>query len=188
MTTPREDAGKPPTPWTTIDKVSREWGLYDVVSRALLGKFSPSRRQLLVGNIVMAVAKWRENFRDCGCWKTDDGYALCPWHERMLQSQVAPLRAALAAAPETPREDAIAYPGNPHDSPIWQELADALDKAMIRHAPMHSPHEGHSVIREELDELWEHVRGDTGRSTEARKEAIQIAAMGLRYALDLCDE
>src|SRR5574338_802471 len=94
-------AEKPPTPWATIDKVSREWGLYDVVSRALLGKFTPSRRQLLVGNIVMAVAKWRENFRDCGCWKTDDGYALCPWHERMLQSQVGPLRAALASPTTT---------------------------------------------------------------------------------------
>lgn len=79
-----------------------------------------------------------------------------------------------------------AYLGNPHDSPIWEELSEALDAAMTRHAPMHSPHEGHSVIREELDELWEHVRADTGRGADARKEAIQIAAMGLRYALDLC--
>lgn len=78
------------------------------------------------------------------------------------------------------------YLGNPHDAAIWEELADALDAAMTRHAPMHSPHEGHSVIREELDELWEHVRADTGRTAAARKEAIQIAAMGLRYALDLC--
>jgi hypothetical protein len=80
------------------------------------------------------------------------------------------------------------YLGNVHDSPIWGELADALDAAITRHAPMNSPHEGHSVIREELDELWDHVRADTGRSTDARKEAIQIAAMGLRYALDLCGE
>lgn len=78
------------------------------------------------------------------------------------------------------------YLGNPHDSPIWEELSDALDKAMTKHAPMNSPHEGWSVIFEELEELREHVRGDTGRSTDARKEAIQVAAMGLRYALDLC--
>lgn len=83
---------------------------------------------------------------------------------------------------------APAYLGNPHDHPIWEELADALEAAMTRHAAMHSPHEGHSVIREELEELWEHVRADTGRSADARKEAIQIAAMGLRYALDLCGE
>jgi len=51
---------------------------------------------------------------------------------------------------------------------------------------MNSPHEGYAVILEELDELWEHVRDDTGRGVEARKEAIQVAAMGLRYALNLC--
>lgn len=80
------------------------------------------------------------------------------------------------------------YLGNPHDSPIWEELSDALDAAMTRHAPMNSPHEGWSVIWEELEELREHVRADSGRSAAARKEAIQIAAMGLRYALDLCTE
>jgi hypothetical protein len=61
-----------------------------------------------------------------------------------------------------------------------------LIKAMTKHAPMNSPHEGHSVIREELDELWDHVKADTGRTTAARKEARQVAAMGLRYVLDLC--
>jgi hypothetical protein len=77
--------------------------------------------------------------------------------------------------------------GNPHDHPIVQELADALDKARDKHAPMNSPHEGWAVIAEELDELWDHVRSDTGRSAAARHEAIQIAAMGLRYAIDLYD-
>jgi len=69
---------------------------------------------------------------------------------------------------------------------LLAEVEEALVAARYRHAPMHSPHEGISVIREEVDELWEHVRADTGRSADARKEAIQIAAMGLRYALDLC--
>ena len=83
---------------------------------------------------------------------------------------------------------APAYLGNPHDHPIWQELADELDLAMTKHPPMHSPHEGISVIREELDpELWDHVCADTGRSPEARHEALQVAAMALRYILDLCE-
>lgn len=61
-----------------------------------------------------------------------------------------------------------------------------LYAAMTKHRSMASAHEGHSVIREELDkELWEHVCNDTGESLEARKEAIQVAAMGLRYALDI---
>lgn len=63
----------------------------------------------------------------------------------------------------------------------------ALSKALIKHAPMHSPHEGMSVIREELDELWDHVKADTGRTPEARKEALQLAAMAIRYVVDLID-
>jgi hypothetical protein len=71
---------------------------------------------------------------------------------------------------------------------LLAEVGAEVARAEAKHAPMHSPHEGHSVIREELDELWEHVRADTGRSADARKEAIQIAAMGVRYALNLCSE
>lgn len=70
---------------------------------------------------------------------------------------------------------------------IAMEIAAEVERAERKHAPMHSPHEGWSVIFEELEELREHVRADTGRSAEARKEAIQIAAMGLRYALNLCE-
>lgn len=71
---------------------------------------------------------------------------------------------------------------------LAQEVVAELEKAKAAHAPMHSPHEGWSVIWEELEELREHVRADTGRSGAARKEALQIAAMGMRYALNLCDQ
>jgi len=70
---------------------------------------------------------------------------------------------------------------------ILEEIKTELVKSMTKHAPMHSPHEGHSVIREEFEELWDHVKADTGRTPEARKEAMQVAAMGVRYALDLCE-
>lgn len=59
-------------------------------------------------------------------------------------------------------------------------------RAMSKHPPMHSPHEGHSVIREELDELWSHVMKDTGQTVLAQKEAIQIACTAARYVIDLC--
>jgi hypothetical protein len=72
---------------------------------------------------------------------------------------------------------------------VLNELRQEVADARSLHAPMNSPHEGWAVIREELDpELWEHVCGDTGRSPEARKEALQIAAMGVRYILDLIDD
>lgn len=64
-------------------------------------------------------------------------------------------------------------------------LKAELYSAMTKHRSMASAHEGHSVIREELDELWDHVKVDTGDTIDARKEALQVAAMGLRYALDV---
>jgi hypothetical protein len=69
---------------------------------------------------------------------------------------------------------------------LLAQLRIELLRAMQKHAPMHSPHEGHSVIAEELDELWDHVKADTGHTSDARIEALQVAAMGLRYAVDLC--
>jgi hypothetical protein len=58
--------------------------------------------------------------------------------------------------------------------------------AAIKHRPMNSPHEGISVMREEFDELWDHVKADTGQTDDAMDEAIQVSAMGVRYVLDLC--
>jgi hypothetical protein len=60
-------------------------------------------------------------------------------------------------------------------------------RAEAKWPPMNSPHEGHSVIREELDELWDHVCADTGRSSDAMKEAVQVACTAIRYVCDLCD-
>lgn len=61
--------------------------------------------------------------------------------------------------------------------------------ASIKFEPFNSPHEGYAVIKEELDELWDDVRKkNRGRSTAARSEAIQVAAMAVRYVVDLCNE
>ena len=70
---------------------------------------------------------------------------------------------------------------------IAAEIAREVARAEEKHKLLNSPHEGWSVIFEEVEELREHVRADTGRSAEVRKEAIQVAAIGLRYVLNLCD-
>ena len=69
--------------------------------------------------------------------------------------------------------------------PVYEELRKAQD----RYPAMNSAHEGWAVIAEELDELWDHVRGKQGeRTVEAmRKEAIQVAAMATRFIIDICD-
>ena len=78
------------------------------------------------------------------------------------------------------------YLPNPHDHPIWSEISDELNEAMETFAPMHSPHEGWAVIQEEVDELWAEVKANVGRRDAARHEAIQVAAMAIRYVLEVC--
>lgn len=64
-------------------------------------------------------------------------------------------------------------------------VADELSNAQVKFGPMVSAHEGYAVILEELDELWQHVKVGDGETTPALFEAVQVAAMALRYVLDL---
>lgn len=73
-------------------------------------------------------------------------------------------------------------------------VAQALDavaaeyaKARRKHPRMHSGHEGYAVIAEELDELWDHVKGDTATGPLAKKEACQVAAMAVAFMLEVCE-
>lgn len=63
-----------------------------------------------------------------------------------------------------------------------------LQKAMKEHAPMHSAHEGKAVIEEELDELWDEVKLKKRDDVAMRKEALHVAAMAVRFLLDLNEE
>lgn len=70
-------------------------------------------------------------------------------------------------------------------------LADVmreLERAMTLHPkPQNSPHEGWAVIFEELDELWDEVKKKGGgRDQQAYIEAKQVAAMAIRYMLEVC--
>lgn len=71
------------------------------------------------------------------------------------------------------------------------EAAAELDRATALHGRgTGSAHESHSVLREEFEELWDEVKkgGSEPRDFERmRKEAIQVAAMGLRFVRDVVD-
>lgn len=49
-----------------------------------------------------------------------------------------------------------------------------------------SGHEGYAILLEEVDELWHEIKH--GNSTSARREAIQVAAMAIRFVVDLYNE
>jgi len=48
-----------------------------------------------------------------------------------------------------------------------------------------SPHEGYAVIKEEVDELWGDIMNNES-CDKMKHEAIQIAAMAVRFVYDLC--
>lgn len=73
----------------------------------------------------------------------------------------------------------------PRIDAILAMVKEEVLAAAIKHKPMNSAHEGHSVLREEVEELWDHVKADTGYDQAAMDEAVQVAAMGVRYVLDL---
>jgi hypothetical protein len=70
------------------------------------------------------------------------------------------------------------------------EAKEELIKAIESWPEFNSAHEGWAVLLEEVNELWEHVKikqkyRDIKRM---RKEAIQVAAMALRFAAEICNE
>lgn len=72
-----------------------------------------------------------------------------------------------------------------HDHPEFcGSLVDVLDElweSTIKHGNYASAHEGSSVAREEFEELWEHVRDNTGYSLAAYHEAKQLASTAMKY-------
>jgi len=53
-----------------------------------------------------------------------------------------------------------------------------------------SAHEGYGVLKEEFDELWDHVKTHQKKRDliGMKKEAIQVAAMACRFAIEICNE
>ena len=66
-----------------------------------------------------------------------------------------------------------------------EEIHRELSFAMKNNPPFNSAHEGYAVLLEEVDELWQDIKADKGYQREAYLEAKQIAAMALRYMIDI---
>ena len=70
---------------------------------------------------------------------------------------------------------------------IFEAMLKEISHASSKYPPFHSMHEGYAVILEELDELKEAIWKSKGVRLNpiAAKEAIQVAAMAVRFILDL---
>jgi hypothetical protein len=79
---------------------------------------------------------------------------------------------------------------NTNVADVMNKIAAEVQKATSKYPKMNSAHEGYAVILEELDEVWEHVKmKESKRDLEAMKiEAIQTAAMCVRFATECCNK
>lgn len=67
-------------------------------------------------------------------------------------------------------------------------VEDELERATKQFGTFHTPHEGFAVLQEEVDELWDEVKAGTSKGHRGISEAVQAAAMAIRFLIDLCDE
>lgn len=72
---------------------------------------------------------------------------------------------------------------------IWCELLYELQSARSKYPAFHSSHEGYATILEELEELWDEIKKKpkVRNKNKMRNEAIQVAAMAVRFICDICD-
>ncbi len=72
---------------------------------------------------------------------------------------------------------------------VLREVEAEYIRASSMNAPFNSAHEGYGVILEELDELWDEIKKKRRlRDPKLMKEeAIQVAAMAVRFIYDICN-
>lgn len=68
-----------------------------------------------------------------------------------------------------------------------EQVQEELKSARKKHGPIHSIHEGYSVLLEEVDEVWEIVKLKTSERDlqHLYKELIQVSAMAQKMAEDV---
>lgn len=89
---------------------------------------------------------------------------------------------------------ALQFPNRPTLGDLIQEILSELERAQERFGPFQSAHEGHAILREEFDELWDSIKAmkwDHWSMFDAdyvkmRREAVQVAAMAIRFLYDVC--
>jgi hypothetical protein len=74
------------------------------------------------------------------------------------------------------------------------ELVESeLTWIMNDRAPIYSPKEGYAVMLAEFDDLWDEIKDLRSKSmaiqsAHLRHEAVHVAAMAVRFLVDICNE
>lgn len=73
---------------------------------------------------------------------------------------------------------------------VLKRIREEYDRAKSNWPPFNSAHEGLAVLEEEVHELKLHVYTNQKRRDlrKMQAEAVQVAAMALRFATEVCDD
>lgn len=72
---------------------------------------------------------------------------------------------------------------------VVQDIAEEVERSIAKHGDFNqSAHQGYAVILEEVNELWDEIKAQVPDKVKMRKEAVQIAAMCVKFIEDVCDE
>ena len=64
------------------------------------------------------------------------------------------------------------------------DIVSEYDRATQKFGRFNSSHEGYAVIKEEFDELWDHIKNKGSEDWQLKEEATQVGAMVLRFLVD----
>lgn len=67
-------------------------------------------------------------------------------------------------------------------------IHDEAARGRAKNGPHHSAHEAFAVLSEEVDELWDEVRRHNHDHDAMAHEALQVAAMAVRFLQDVCGQ
>lgn len=68
------------------------------------------------------------------------------------------------------------------------EVAMEYTRAISLHGHFHSLHDGYGVMAEEFDEFWDEIKARHPDRSKLKEEAIQLAAMCLKFVDDFCTD
>ena len=77
---------------------------------------------------------------------------------------------------------------------LMQKVLDLVKEECFRadslHGPLKFPHQAYGLMLEELDELWDEIKKkrENRNFNDMQREAIQLAALAVRFIHDLCKE
>lgn len=69
---------------------------------------------------------------------------------------------------------------------ITKQMVKECKSAISKFPKFASYHEGYAVLKEEVDELWDEIKGIQNKD-RLREEATQIGAMAIRFINDLLE-